>query len=749
MRAKDAEALLQTLDSLMVHITNDINHPTMTYHDEGFSFGHLQAKPARRSTGIANLNGVRIDLDETATIIQKGQDNIQNSVAIVAKEDGRQWLVVFVTVQMEDDQDTRDDETVIQTLAKCARQALPHWSIPSFIIPIDILPYEDNKVNRTQLESHFLSMSLEERDRFTVKEQNSEWSPLECIFRRILSRVSRLPEAEIERTQTIFHLGLDSISAISVSSELRRESIFLSVAEILRAATIERMAAFAATVNGEIPQTPIDTEKTLQKALGNIAIQQLLTGIPEESIESVSPGTSGQFYMLSAWRNSNYKLFMPTFTFKCRKIELPHVSSAWESVVRQEPILRTTFLLTENEDTPLIQLTLKNPPAQHDWYESSTKTNDALIRFLFSQEQQKPISLELPPVRLTTLNTPTETTIFLTIHHALYDGVSLPLLLAKFQYFLENDVKHLPTPNPETSHFSDFVTFAYSQDAQKQSDFWRKYLDNSVSTLVPLKYPNMKHPDRTAVFQPGVLGESKLLESRCNTEGVSLHSVFLAAYAKVYMHHLSLRDGPAKQRDDVVFGIYLSNRHLPVPDLASMAAPTLNIVPLRIRSPRTTPLIKLARQVQRDLVEIGNPSNSVVGLWQVEKWTGVQVDCFFNFLKLPASLGEEHSTQETSEKDQVRLEEMKIDLEPQNEVKQADLRLESQWMDSAKVKNFIRFEGGIKTYVYSQTNLDIEVAVRGDKIDIGVFSWAQHFSNEDSQNTIEWMCQIVTDGLES
>jgi hypothetical protein len=39
--------------------------------------------------------------------------------------------------------------------------------------------------------------------------------------------------------------------------------------------------------------------------------------------------------------------------------------------------------------------------------------------------------------------------------------------------------------------------------------------------------------------------------------------------------------------------------------------------------------------------------------------------------------------------------------------------------------------------------LDIEVAVRGDKVDIGVFSTAQTLNREDANNTIEWMRDIV------
>lgn len=740
MTATDAEALLEMLDSLLAHIVKHADHPAMTYHDGSKSFGNIQAMPARRSTGIANLNGVRIDLDEMAVIIRQGQGNIEDSAAIIAKNDGRHSLVVFIAGRGTDGKQMTGDEDIVLTVGKLARQTLPYWMIPSFIIPMDTLPYEDDKINRKQLELHFLSISPDGRNRFAIKEQSGGWSPLELTFRRILARASRLPETEIERTQTIFHLGLDSISVISVSAELRKESIFLSVAEILRAATIERMVVLAKTMDDDIAQISVDAEKTTEEALEDVDMQQLLSGIPEESIESVSPGTAGQFYMLSTWRNSNYKLFMPTFTLKCPKIDLSRILSAWESLTRQESILRTTFLATENEHMPLVQVTLRNPTTQIEWYQSSTINNDSFIQFIVSQEQQKLVDLEHPPVRLTILNTPVDTIVFLTIHHALYDGISLPLLLEKFQQLLENDGKPPQLSNSDVPSFPNFVAFVHSQDSQKQSDFWKKYLDGCVSTLVPLKHPDVKRSVRTEVYRPGALSKSSLLDSRCRAEGVSLHSIFLAAYAKVYAHHLSLRDGPTKQRDDVVIGIYLSNRHLPVPGLASMTGPTLNIVPVRIRSPRTTPLIELARQIQEDLVEIGSPSNAVVGLWKIEIWTGVQVDCFFNFLKTLGSPEEGNGG-----KGKVKIEELKVDSV---ETERTGVMPPNKWMDSAKVDPKSHFPAlGAKTNVRFQTNLDIEIAIRSDKVDIGVFSEARYFGNEDAQNTIEWMCEIVTDGL--
>ncbi|KAK6429909.1 hypothetical protein LTR95_013945, partial [Oleoguttula sp. CCFEE 5521] len=111
---------------------------------------------------------------------------------------------------------------------------------------------------------------------------------------------------------------------------------------------------------------------------------------------------------------------------------------------------------------------------------------------------------------------------------------------------------------------------------------------------------------------------------------ISIQSVFFAACAKVYG---GFGQG-ASGGEDVVLGIYMANRsHLD--NLSALRAPTLNLMPLAIRDVGSRSSLDVAKQIHQDLQDIGTAINSAVALWEIEQWTGVTVDCFVNFLKLP------------------------------------------------------------------------------------------------------------------
>src|SRR6187551_1333765 len=61
------------------------------------------------------------------------------------------------------------------------------------------------------------------------------WSPVEDSIRRTLSEVSRVTVSSVMKTHNIYHLGLDSISAIKVSGLLRQRGVQLAFRDLLRA----------------------------------------------------------------------------------------------------------------------------------------------------------------------------------------------------------------------------------------------------------------------------------------------------------------------------------------------------------------------------------------------------------------------------------------------------------------------------------------------------------------------------------
>ena len=146
-------------------------------------------------------------------------------------------------------------------------------------------------------------------------------------------------------------------------------------------------------------------------------------------------------------------------------------------------------------------------------------------------------------------------------------------------------------------------------------------------------------------------------------ENISFQALFLASYATVYAKLLSRLGVGITQSSDVIFGIYLANRSHPLPGLPTLAAPTVNLVPLRIRKALGAPILEIAKNIQQDLHLIGSVENSRVGLWEICDWTGVLIDCFVNFLALPESDGAQDANKGNDLSLSLSLEQVPIDSE--------------------------------------------------------------------------------------
>jgi aryl carrier-like protein len=117
-------------------------------------------------------------------------------------------------------------------------------------------------------------------------------------IREILAMVSRIPEHEIETGMSIYHIGLDSISAIKVSSLLRKQGVTLSVGEMLKAGTVENMALIAEQHNHTVPEVKVNAEVAIREALHGLDQADLIkrSGTDVPNIEQILPVSGGQLY---------------------------------------------------------------------------------------------------------------------------------------------------------------------------------------------------------------------------------------------------------------------------------------------------------------------------------------------------------------------------------------------------------------------------------------------------------------------
>ncbi|KAF2997647.1 nrps [Curvularia kusanoi] len=452
-------------------------------------------------------------------------------------------------------------------------------------------------------------------------------------IRSALASVAQVSEEDIRPDMSIFHIGLDSISAIKVSSILRKQGLTLSVGQMLKAGTVEKMAVIASNQE-PTTQDAIDSREVIDHTLRGLSRDEVLSraNIDPANVAQILPLTAGQVYMVAMWINTCGTNFYPEFQYNLSgNISFSTLQSAWQALVSSHPILRTHIIATEQDSLPYVQVVLKDISASlTDTTSFDTTTSTLTIQTLAPTQ---------PWTHLFATRTATGWSLVLKLHHALYDGVSLPLLMASLQTHCNNTTA---SPTPETHTLSQYISLTTTPSATSaRKAFWTRYLSGLPSTQQPpspAAQPSNTPSSRTEIFVPNLVS-STALSRLARTHGVSTQALFLAVYASL---HASAHASDNTTRtstttsDDMVLGIYLANRSSH-PTISSSAIPTLNILPLRIRSPLTTPLLTRASQIQTDLRDISVGGNASAGLWEIAQWTGVRIDTCVNFLSLPGA----------------------------------------------------------------------------------------------------------------
>lgn len=476
--------------------------------------------------------------------------------------------------------------------------------------------------------SHGGRVGVRDEEAADMASYDESWSITENEVREAVAYVAKVSSSEVSKHHTLFHVGLDSISAIKVAAILRKRSLRITVSEMLKAGTVREIAASINGAKSDQGQSELTTIEVLNTVLEQVNVEELLAhaGIDKRAVQQVMPAFPGQVYFLSGWQRSKGVLFYPTFKHRLEgSVDLSALRRAWTQIVEQHDIMRTVFIATDNQRIPFVQVVLNNINGSFEV--DNRSTGDLQVNALKSL------------VTLHVHQTEQYCELGLHIHHALYDAVSLRMLMRALQDRYNNQF----TTHMHSNTYGDFLVLGLHNEAySSRKSFWTEYLKNVPTTSTTVK--PIRHDQRTRLFRPRAIKKIQRLAALQRAEGLSIQSLFLAAVAQ--MRALS----SAQKNADIVLGAYLANRSHAVSQLENLAAPTVNVVPIRAVRPLQRTLVEVARQMQGDLHRVGSVEGSFVGLWEVLEWTGVKIECIVNFLRLPGEeMDSEHKQQGAKE----------------------------------------------------------------------------------------------------
>ncbi|KAI8919469.1 hypothetical protein DFJ77DRAFT_279005 [Powellomyces hirtus] len=693
------------------------------------------------------MNGLRIEMGEITAVMAACRPEVTDAVTFVLRhpQQSRDQIVSFIAVSRKNEDASEpvkvlaegDDASlavqVVQSALVNARSTLPVYMVPSSIIVVNKLPRGlTNKADRAALAAMFYSASLADIAMWMGEEADSGvWTELEETIQGVLAEVSKLPLADVGRTTSIFHLGLDSISAILVTAKLRKRGLHLAVGDILQNPTIKQMAlAELAKRSEDLPLNAptIEITSVVAATLGESFTEHHLLDIlkvERANILKVLPITPGQQFTISGWMALEGKTFMPSFSFVTReRFNAAHLKSAWKAVVQRHEILRTCFVPTQDATIPIVQVVLAE--AEVDWTEIALEKDfdlDSVTEHI-SLEQSKRVGLQTPPIRLRLVRFADAAVFMITLHHALYDGVSISMLKGDLEAAYDVATGG-QSSMAELGDFNAFVehTFYKSQDEIAQQ-YWKSHLENCSPTILPAMNADVSDAAPTKLLKAGAIDDITAYEYECVKLGVTFQSMMLAAWGKVL--------GDITDTDNPVYGMYHSGRSAPVDGIEHLMAPTINILPLAVSNARGQDLVEIARNIQKDLAQ--QHTHTQISMSTILGWAGhgtkPMLNTYLNYLRLPSVSGKSAGGEvfELIEWNASSVDRMSaINLQPQTSVPFREL-----------------FDCPL---ALPQTDLDIEISIRGSRLDLGVFCESHIISKEKAEMIVKEMCDMVTKAL--
>lgn len=519
----------------------------------------------RKDTQV-KIHGQRVELGEvehhiwsSLSAYSPAFDGILVAEMITPQGSDHSKLVVFI-YWGENYPETEPVDRIIAGLNERLARVVPAHMIPSAFIPVQSVPMTaSGKIDRRRLRQTYASLSWERIAAFgsSLSKQNVELTLQERQIRSLWARVLNLDPDSIGADDNFLRIGGDSITAMKLIGAARELGLSLKMADIFTHPRLDELAQLLQvnTNNTEQAVTPfsllganVDKESTLRKVTS-------LCEVSSDEIEDIFGCTPLQegLLALTARRSGDY---IAQFVYKLSQtIDINRFIETWMQIIATTPILRTRIV--DLPGTGLVQVLFKS---QTSWLSA----ND--LEAYLQADKQRPMELGTILTRfglVTNQDSDSGITYFVwTIHHALYDGWSMPLLLDAMNraYYGE--------PLPTWTPFQLFIKHVNDMDQQGSIHFWREQFKGLDAPQFPLLPSSTYHPRADSVLDHEI-------------QGINWHGSDFTA-STVIRTAWAILAARYTNANEAVFGAISTGRQAAIQGIEHLMGPTFVTVPVRI-----------------------------------------------------------------------------------------------------------------------------------------------------------------------
>ncbi|KAL7912426.1 hypothetical protein GGI35DRAFT_491032 [Trichoderma velutinum] len=548
-----------------------------------------------RKDAQVKIRGQRVELGEVEHRILESIDEALQVVAevVVPKGDGASpMLAAFLVLDSAASDGAHDGDIAraakIYQIAtdsqKRLRDSLPVYMIPTVFFSVVAIPKTvTNKVNRRQLREMGSAYSVQELAEMRTQAggpKREPKKPMEIHLHALWSRILNLKPSSIGLGDSFIQLGGDSIAAMKVASEGRKIGIDLSVATILSYPTLEEVAAESLYIEQDMLEfiRPFSLLSKDEDVSGLVKAAARLCGTEESVILDIYPCTPLQEGLFSLALASSLGDYIAQYTLEIsNEVEVERLCEAWATVVDKMPLLRTRIITSQNDN--LLQVVVDE---KIHWITAT----DGLESYL-TADRHKSMGIGQPLSRFALIKNSQGSVKWLTwtLHHAIYDGWSFPLLLRALNDAYRGATLDDPPP------FNRFIKYISERDNESADKYWQDTLGDFDNAPFPTLPASVPQPITDTIIEHSVS-----LTGQQKSSSITLSTLIRAAWGLVM--------GASTNTADVVFGMPVSGRTAPVIGIDSMAGPTLATVPVRIRWNNNLKLIDYLESVHHQTIEM-------------------------------------------------------------------------------------------------------------------------------------------------
>ncbi|KAJ5091869.1 hypothetical protein NUU61_006739 [Penicillium alfredii] len=478
----------------------------------------------------------------------------------------------------------------VQRLKGSLPDLLPQSMMPRLFFPLRNLPFTSSaKIDRRRLRAMVQSLSKETLKSYitfntAARKEEASADGLEMKLQILWEKTLDLEAGSVTPEDSFFALGGDSLSAMNLVGAAQAQGIALTVTSIFKTPVLVDMAKSCAAAP-EATSVKQENIKPFSILPSSLELENLLDevtencGVSKDSITDVYPCSAVQEGLLTlSVKHHGAYVAQPAFRL-ADGADLDRFKAAWQQTVADLDILRTRIVNTEAMN--FTQVVLKDAPISwvqaesfqqlpNDFTELPKHNGGCLTGYAIVQPRGS-----------------SATYFVWAVHHALYDGWSIPLVFRK----VEENYTAAQSKQPATP-YNLFIDYIAKKDMEESDAFWKSYLANLSST----PFPHNKNAVPDAVRAGNTQYHSLEISRAPNSVDFTLPVLMRAAWAIVLATHTS--------SGDVCFGETLSGRNIDLAGVADIAGPVLTTVPTRVQVDNETSAIQFLEKLHQSTTDM-------------------------------------------------------------------------------------------------------------------------------------------------